>query len=189
MAVKRSLEAREALRLLVPGPVGLLSTIYRDQPNVMAASWMLPMSFDPVYLGVAIHPSRLTHEFVTKSESFALNIPPADLMSAVHMVGTRSGRESDKFAASGLTPAEATEVEAPLIAECMGHIECGLVDRHSFGDHDLFIGRVLQVHALDEAFEGVWNVEDEAGQLLHHLGGDRYAGLGRAYRVELEDGA
>lgn len=187
MAVKRSLEAREALRLLVPGPVGLISTIYRDQPNVMAASWMLPMSFDPVYVCVAVHPSRLTHEFVTKTEGFAINIPTADLMSAVHMAGTRSGREGDKFAASGLTPAEAAELEAPLVAECVAHIECGLVDRRSFGDHDLFIGSVLQVHALDEAFDGFWNVEDEAGQLLHHLGGDRYAGLGKAYRVELEE--
>ncbi|HEV2108342.1 MAG TPA: flavin reductase family protein [Thermomicrobiales bacterium] len=187
MAVKRSLDHRDALRLLVPGPVSLVSTLYRDQPNVMAASWMLPMSFDPVYVGVAIHPARLTHEFVSKTEVFVINIPTVDLMSAVQAAGTSSGREGDKFAVTGLTPAEAVEIEAPLVAECVGHIECGVIDRHSFGDHDLFVGRILQVQALDEAFGGFWNVEHDAGQLLHHLGGDRYAGLGKAYRVEMEE--
>src|SRR5687768_3013994 len=101
----------------------------------MTAGWLLPLSFDPVYVGVAIHPSRLTHEFVSKTEVFALNIPPADLMTAVHTCGMTSGREGDKFAATGLTPTDATAIEAPLVAECVAHLECGLVDRQSIGDH------------------------------------------------------
>jgi len=184
---KRRLESRDALRLLAPGPVTLLSTMYRDQPNAMTASWLLPLGFDPALIGVAIHPSRLSHEFVGKTEQFVLNIPTADLMTAVHTCGTVSGNEGDKFAAAGLTPAEATEIEAPWVADCVAHIECGVVDRQSWGDHDLFVARVLVVHALDEAFDGFWNVETDAGQLLHHLGADRYAGLGRAYRVNPEE--
>ena len=187
MGVKRILEPRDALRLIVPGPVGLVSTICRGQPNVMAASWMVPLSFDPVCIGVAIHPSRLTHEFVTRTEHLAINIPTADLITAIHVAGTVSGRERDKFVATGLTPADPVEIEAPLVAECVGHVECGVVERQRFGDHDLFIGSVLSVQALDEAFSGFWNVEDEAGQLLHHLGAERYAGLGRMYRVDLPD--
>lgn len=183
MATKRRLEPRDALRLLAPGPVALLSTLYHDQPNLMAASWHLPLGFEPTMIGVAVHPGRLSHEFVTKAESFALNIPTADLMTAVHTCGIVSGRDRDKFAAAGLTPADAAEIEAPLVAECVAHIECGLVDRISTGDHDLFVGRVLTVTALDEAFDGFWQVETDAGQLLHHLGADRYAGLGKAYRV------
>lgn len=187
MAVKRLLEPRDALRLIVPGPVGLVTTIYRDQPNVMAASWMLPVSLDPVYVGVAVHPSRLTHEFITKTELFAISIPTVDLMTAVQVAGTVSGREGDKLAATGLTLLDPRETEVPLIAECVGHIECGVVERQRFGDHDLFVGRVLSVQALDEAFDGFWKVEDDAGQLLHHLGADRYAGLRRGYRVELPE--
>ncbi len=187
MATKVILEARDALRLLVPGPVALLSTMYRDQPNVMAASWTLALSFDPTLVGVAVHPSRLSHEFVTKTEQFVLNVPTADLIGAVHLAGTTTGRSGDKFASCGLTPAEGLEIEAPLVAECVAHIECGLLDRQTLGDHDLFIGRVLRVQALDEAFGGVWNVAEDAGQTLHHLGGDRYAGLSRPYTVDPAD--
>ncbi len=136
-------------------------------------------------IGVAIQPSRLTHEFVTKSESFAINIPNVDLIAAVHLCGMTSGRETDKFATASLNPADAVEIEAPLVAECVGHIECGLTDRFSIGDHDLFVGRVLAVHADSEAFDGFWDVSADPGRLLHHLGADRYAGLGRAYRASM----
>jgi flavin reductase (DIM6/NTAB) family NADH-FMN oxidoreductase RutF len=184
MATKRRLAPRDALRLLAPGPVTLVSTMYRDQPNAMTAAWLLPLSFEPVLVGVAIHPGRLTHEFATKTEVFALNVPTADLIAAVHHCGLASGRAGDKFAAAGLTPADALEIEAPLIADCVAHLECQVEDRRAFGDHDLFVGRVLAVQALDEAFSGIWRVEDEAGHLLHHLGADRYAGLARAYRIQ-----
>lgn len=187
MAEMRDLPARDAVRLLAPGPLALVTTMYRDQPDVMTAGWLLPLSFEPTLVGVAIHPGRLTHEFITKTEVFALNIPTVDLLAAVHTCGMVSGREEDKFATTGLSPTAATKIEAPLVAECVAHIECGVVDRHSFGDHDLFVGRVLAASALDEAFDGVWLVDTEAGQLLHHLGGDRYAGLGRAYRVTPEE--
>jgi flavin reductase (DIM6/NTAB) family NADH-FMN oxidoreductase RutF len=183
MAEKQERGVRDALRLLSPGPVTLVSTMYRDQPNLMTAAWLLPLSLDPVRIGLAVHPTRLTHEFISKSEWFAINIPNVDLITAVHTCGLRSGREGDKFALTGLTPADAQEIEAPLVAECVAHIECGVAERLTLGDHDLFVGSVLAVSALDEAFDGFWDVSGDAGRLLHHLGADRYAGLGRSYRA------
>jgi len=188
MAEQSPLTPKDALRMLAPGPVTLLSTMYRDQPNVMTAGWLLSLSLEPTLIGVAVQPSRLTHEFITKTEQFALNIPTVDLLSAVHLCGMTSGRESDKFEAAGLTPAEASDIEAPLVNECVAHIECGVTDRITLGDHDLFVGRVLAVSAVEEAFNETWQVDIDAGQLLHHLGGDRYAGLSKAYRATLEAG-
>lgn len=186
MAEKMTLEDRQALRMLAPGAVALLTSMYHDQPNVMTAGWLLSVSFAPTYVGVAIQPSRLSHEFVTKTEQFALNFPNIDLLAAVHRCGMTSGRDEDKFETAELNPEEAAEIEAPLVAECVGHIECGVIDRITLGDHDLFVGRVLAVSALDEAFGETWQVETDAGQLLHHLGGDHYASLSKAYRASIE---
>jgi flavin reductase (DIM6/NTAB) family NADH-FMN oxidoreductase RutF len=186
MAEQSPLTSRDALRMLAPGPVSLVSTMYRDRPNLMTAGWHLPLSLEPTLVGVAIQPSRLTHEFITKTEQFAINIPNVDLLSAVHLCGMTSGREGDKFVAAGLNPSQASTVEAPLVAECIGHIECGLVDRLTLGDHDLFVGRVLAVSVIEEAFNQTWQVEIDAGQLLHHLGADRYASLAKSYRATLE---
>jgi flavin reductase (DIM6/NTAB) family NADH-FMN oxidoreductase RutF len=185
MTEKRLLESRDALRMLAPGPVALISSMYRDHPNLMTAAWMLPLSLHPTWVGVAIQPARLTHEYVTRSEQFAINIPNLELLSAIHLCGMRSGREGDKFEASRVTPADAQEIDAPLVAECVGHIECSVIDRITLGDHDLFVGEVRAVSAALEAFSEVWDVAVDAGKLLHHLGGDRYAGLDRMYRASL----
>ena len=189
MATKKEFEHRDALRMLAPGPVALISTMYRDHPNIMTAAWLLPLSLSPTLIGVAVQPARLTHEFMTATEQFAVNIPTIDLLSAVHLCGLRSGREGDKFVAAKVNTEDAAEIEVPLVAQCVGHIECGVFDRLTVGDHDLFVGRVLSVTGDDEAFTGLWDISTEAGQLLHHLGADRYAGLAKAYRATLPEDA
>ena len=173
--------------MLAPGPIGLITSMYRDHPNVMTAAWMLPISLEPTLVGVAVQPSRMTHEFLTKTGYFAINIPTVDLISAVHLCGMHSGRDEDKFTAANLNAEVAAEIDAPLVSECVGHIECEVFDRLTLGDHDLFVGEVLSVSANDEAFAGMWDVQTEAGQLLHHLGADQYAGLAKAYRATLPE--
>jgi flavin reductase (DIM6/NTAB) family NADH-FMN oxidoreductase RutF len=187
MATKLERDIRDANRLIEPGPVALITSRFRSADNVMTAAWMMPVSLDPPLLAVAIHPGRLTHEYVSKSEFFALNFPNADLLGQVHACGILTGREGDKFVAAGLTPVDATQLELPLVGECVAHIECGVVNRASFGDHDLFIAQPLAVVALDEAFDERWLVEGDAGRIVHHLRADYYATLSRAYQAGLDE--
>jgi flavin reductase (DIM6/NTAB) family NADH-FMN oxidoreductase RutF len=187
MGTKIYRQSRDALRMLAPGPVALVTTMYHDQPNIMTAAWMQPLSLSPLLISIAVQPSRLTYEFMTKTEVFTLNIPTVDLLSAVHLCGMVSGNEKDKFEATGLTPELGVATEAPLIAECVAHIECEVRDRVSIGDHDLFVALPLRVTADEEAFDGIWKVDVDAGRILHHLGADRYAGLGKAYQATLPE--
>ena len=39
---------------------------------------------------------------------------------------------------------------APLLPECLAHLECSLEAVHSGGDHGIFIGRVVAIHVNDE---------------------------------------
>ena len=84
---KVALELPDALRLIEPGPLALLTSRFRSADNVMAAAWLMAVSHDPPRLAVAIHPGRLTHEYVSKSEFFALNFPTAELLSQTHQCG------------------------------------------------------------------------------------------------------
>jgi flavin reductase (DIM6/NTAB) family NADH-FMN oxidoreductase RutF len=181
---KIALDLRMATRLLSPGPVSLLTTQYRGQPNVMTVAWAAPVSLAPPLVGVAIYPGRLTHEFLLKSEQFVLNVPPLEIITATHQCGILTGRDGDKFAATGLTMELATTVDPPLIAECLAHLECVVVERVRLGDHDLFVGEPQALLAEETAFNGFWQTEGEEGsQILHHLGADRYAALAKTYRA------
>ena len=177
-----------AHRLFAPGPLGFLTSRYRSTENMMTASWIMAVSRDPAMIAVAIHPDRLSHQYVSQSEFFGLSIPTADLLAAIQVAGYQSGRDIDKFDATGLTPLDPLEIEAPLVEEAVGHIESGLIARQTFGDHDLFIGEVLAVRADSEAFDGRWLVEVDAGRVLHHLGADQYATLSKPYRLDVSAG-
>lgn len=186
MAAKRELAPRLASRVLEPGPLVLVTTMHHRQHNVMTAGWLLPLGFEPARIALAIHPGRLTHEFITRSEAFGLSVPTLDLLNAVHRCGIESGRDRDKFVTAGLTPMDASQIEAPLVEECVAHLECGLVERLSFSDHDLFVGEVLAVSAVEGLFTDRWQLGD-GSELLHHIAGDLYAGLSRPYQARLEE--
>lgn len=186
MATKRILDPSQVGRLLQPGPLVLVTSMHRAQHNVMTAGWLVTLGIDPPRIGVSIHPSRLTHELISKSELFGLSIPTLDLLNAVHRCGVESGRDRDKFLAASLTPMDALEIDVPLVAECVAHVECGLAQRLTLSDHDLFIGEVLAISAVDDLFTDRWQVQ-EGSELLHHIGGDLYAGLSKAYQARIPE--
>lgn len=178
---------RDALRMIAPGPVTLLTTMHKGQPNVMTAAWVRPQSLNPTLLSVAIHPDRLTHQFVTATEQVVINIPVYTMMSTVHRAGLISGRDGDKLATLGLEAVDATLIEPPRIAGCAAYIECHVQDRIGAGDHDLFTLEIMAVAADDESFDGFWRITEDAGQLLQHLGADRYATLANAYQITVTE--
>ncbi len=181
---KVEVELTRAARLLVPGPLALLTAQYRGKKNFMPAAWVTPVSSDPPQVVVSIFPSRYTCGLVQKSGQFALNIPPRPLADKVKRAGSLSGEEIDKFLLLELTPYEGKQVSAPLIAECIGHLECGVVNTVRAGDHFLFQAEIVAASAEETAFDGeTWTLEDEALKPLHYLGGDRYAVLEKVLQI------
>ncbi len=175
---KVDVELSRAYRLIEAGPVVLLTAQYRGKKNVMPAAWVTPVSSNPPLVVVAVYPGRYTHGLIQKSGQFALNIPPRPLAEQVKKAGEVTGEELDKFLTIGLTPYEGKQVNAPLIAECIGHLECGVIDTVHVGDHTLFVAEVVGATAEEAAFNGeTWTLVDEAVKPLHHLGGNTFAML------------
>lgn len=164
-------------RLLGGSPVALLTVRWREETNIMPVAWSMPASVVPPLVAVAVHPSRYTHEMIRASEEFALNIPGPRLIDHVHYFGVVSGTDINKLEASRLPTFAARKVYPPLLEHCVGWIECGLEDSVIFGDHTLFIGRVVAVQVDDEAFDETWSLKDEDLRPLHYLGGVSYAAL------------
>lgn len=175
--MKKDVPLWQAYRLIQPGVVALITSRHLDKTNVMPASWVAPVSYDPPCIGVAVSPAHLTHDLIRRSEVFALNIPGRPLAEQVDRAGRSSGRDvDDKLAELGLTAAEADEIDVPLIEECLAHIECGLVEAVTLGDHVWFVGQVLAASAEDQAFDETWLLgEDEETRPLLHVGGTVYA--------------
>jgi flavin reductase (DIM6/NTAB) family NADH-FMN oxidoreductase RutF len=190
--MRRTIEPTDALRLLNGGPVALVTTRFRNETNVMPAIWTISLSRRPPLIGVAVNPSRHTHDMLRFAEEFALNFPGGDLLNHTHYFGAVSGENVGKLELAKLPTFRASKISAPLIEDCLAHVECSLEDALRLGDHTLFVGRVLVVQAEPEAFDETWLIEDSDYRPLHYLGADRYAVLGDRLTAELrtsEEGA
>lgn len=181
----RTLEPQDALRLLNGGPVALVTTRWRDETDVMPAVWITQLSRTPPLVGLAVNPSRHTHDMIRYSEQFALNYPARDMVNQTHYFGAVSGKDVDKLELAKLGTFRASKVDAPLIQGCVAWIECGVEDSFRFGDHTLFIGRVLVVQVEPEAFDETWTLGDPDYRPLHYLGVDQYATLGHRLTARL----
>ncbi len=173
--MRHSLPETEARRLLAGGPVLLVTTAWHGNTNVMPVAYATPLSMEPPLVGIAVHPSRHTHDMIRYSEEFAINVPGRELIHHVQYLGSVSGLEINKLELTKLPTFRARKVEAPLIEGCVGYIECGLEDALRIGDHTLFVGKVVAASAEKEAFEETWLLTDDDAKPLHYLGLNYYA--------------
>lgn len=183
--MRRPVAETDARRLLAGGPVVLVTSSWHGKSNVMPAAYVMPLSFDPPRIGLAIQPSRHSYDMIRNSEQFALNIPSRRLLHHVQYLGSVSGRDVDKLELTKLPTFKAIRVEAPLIEGCVAYIECGVEDALRVGDHVLFVGQVLAASADAEAFDGTWLLEAEAEKPLHYLGVNFYALLGEKLEARM----
>jgi len=149
-------------RPVYPSPAALITSVDKEGiANIITLGEVFNISIrKPVIVGIAIRPVTYSHGLISETREYVVNLPPARLLAAVDGCGSVSGRSGvDKFAAFGLTPLPADEVRPPLIAECPVNLECKVLDIHTIGDHDLFLGQVVAMH-VDES------VLDEDGEIM-----------------------
>ena len=177
--MKKEIPKDRATYLINHGPTVLL-TVYENNPNkktaanIIALAWQMPVSHEPKLLAVSISPLRFSHKLINEAGEFIINIPHKKLIKEVHLCGTTSGRDTDKFALAKFTPMPSPHLKTPLIKECLGHLECRLVKTIELGDHTLFLGEVIGVLVDEEYFDKYWKTDLESFSTLHHLGGDIY---------------
>jgi flavin reductase (DIM6/NTAB) family NADH-FMN oxidoreductase RutF len=131
-------------QLLEPGPVVLLTTSRKGRANVMTMSWHMMVEFEPPLVACVVSSANYSFAALRATGECVIAIPALKLAQKVVAVGNCSGRDVDKFAALGLTPAPAKKVTPPLVAECFANLECKVRDTRLVRDYNLFILEVLK---------------------------------------------
>ncbi|MGA9838417.1 MAG: flavin reductase family protein [Gemmatimonadaceae bacterium] len=156
--------------LLEPGPVVLLTTKSGRKANVMTMSWHMMIDFEPPLVGCVVSQRDYSFKALRTSRQCVINIPTVELAAAVVGCGNTSGRDEDKFADFGLTPAKASRVRPPLIEECYANLECRVVDARLVTRYNLFILEVVRA----------WHDRSVTRpKTLHHLGYGTFMVAGR----------
>ena len=148
-----------------------------DRSNIIAASFCMPVSKEPPLIACAIGKKAYSSELLESSREFIVNVPTKELQAEIYYCGYHSGHEVDKFKETGLTPKPARKVRAPIIEECVAHMECRVVQRIETGDKNLFIGEVIEAYADEMVVQGEKKIEFAAGDFPSKVYGIRSKGL------------
>ncbi|MDR1055880.1 MAG: flavin reductase family protein [Prevotellaceae bacterium] len=130
--------------------------------NTMTASWgTLGELWNKPVVVVFIRPQRYTFEFMEANDYFTLCFFDENYRDALNLLGTKSGRDSNKIEESGLTPVKTENGiafgEGRIIIECKklyadflnsdAFIDRKLVDYvYPDGDfHKMYVGEIVNV--------------------------------------------
>ena len=139
----------EPSKMLNPLPVVLVSckgTAEDAKPNMITIAWTGTINSDPPMISVSIQPRRYSHDLVRDSGEFVVNLTDEALCRKTDLCGVKSGRDTDKFALTGLRPMEAPGMKyAPAVEGTPAAISCRVRQIIPLGSHDLFLGEVVGV--------------------------------------------
>ena len=136
--------------LLAPVPCVMVSCGSVEKPNIVTVAWTGIINSQPPKTYISLRKSRFSHEIISKSREFVINLTTASLTRSADFCGVRSGRDIDKFKACSLTAEPSSELSAPMIAESPVSIECRVTDVIELGSHDMFVSDIVAVD-IDES--------------------------------------
>jgi flavin reductase (DIM6/NTAB) family NADH-FMN oxidoreductase RutF len=145
--------------IIYPTPVLVVGTYdATGKPNVMTVAWGGICCSSPPCVAIALRKATYTYGNIVQQEAFTINIPSEKHARCADYFGIVSGKKTDKFDVSGLTPVKSALVNAPYLEEFPFVLECKLIHKIEIGLHTQFIGEILDI----KAEEGVL---DEKGML------------------------
>lgn len=164
-------------RLINYGPVVLVSTQSGGKRNILPIAWVTPISHKPPILCISVSLANYSNKLIKESKEFVVNVPGKELISKVEYCGGVSGKDTDKFKESGLTPVNSKKIKAPTVDECLAHLECKVIDIVEAGDHTIFLGEVLFPSAVSHFLDKDYLVNLKKVNTLHHLGRGEFGSL------------
>ena len=145
--MQRPVSVEEAVPRKYPEAVVLVTTRGRDgRANVMAVGWVAIASGEPLMFMLGIAADAHTYALIRETRAFVVAFPSEGMGAAVLHAGSVHGHDRDKFAETGLAPAPAARVAAPLVADAVANFECELADIVTPGDCPILFGRVVAAH-------------------------------------------
>ena len=169
-----------AKTLIYPAPVLVVGTYDKaGKANVMTASWGGICCSQPPCVAVSLRKVTYSHGNILARKAFTISIPSEQHVKEVDYFGLVSGRSTDKFAATKLTPVKSKLVDAPYVKEFPLVMECKLVQVVELGLHTQFIGEVMDAKA-DESIIGNCGAIDikKLNPLVFTMDTQDYYGIG-----------
>jgi len=144
-----------AKTLAQPAPLWIVGSYDEDgRANAMAAAWGGICCSKPPCITVSLREDRHSYASILARRAFTVSVPSVRFAAQADYFGIASGKDVDKFAATGLTPVRSELVDAPYVGEFPLVLECTLLRTVELGMHIQFIGEIVDVKAEEDVLDG-----------------------------------
>lgn len=93
--------------------------------NEMTIGWgSIGTMWNKPFIEVVVRPTRFTYGYMEEYEDFTVSAFPKEYKKALSYLGTRSGRDGNKLAATNLTAIASQKVKSPSFEQSELTIEC-----------------------------------------------------------------
>ncbi len=107
----------------------------------MTANWVTQAAFEPPMIAVAVENLSQTIEMIRDAHHFALSVLHEGQRELAGRLGRASMQSPEKLKGIRTKPAPVTGT--PVLADCLGWVECRVVSALPAGDHTLVLGEIV----------------------------------------------
>ena len=162
--------------MLAPVPAVMVSCGLPDEkPNIITIAWTGIINSEPPMTYISVRKSRFSHEIISKTREFVINLTTEELAFATDWCGVKSGRDFDKFKEQTLTAVPSEKVACPSIKESPVCMECRVTDVIEFPSHDMFIAEIVSVSADEKIMDEKGALHLERAKLVAYSHGHYFS--------------
>jgi flavin reductase (DIM6/NTAB) family NADH-FMN oxidoreductase RutF len=116
----------------------------------MTAAWAGICCSKPPAVTVSLAKTTYTYSNIIATKAYTISVPSQKYAREADFFGITSGKNTNKFETTGLTPVKADTVNAPYVGEFPMVLECSVIHSLEIGRATQFIGEIMDVK-VDEA--------------------------------------
>jgi len=156
--MQKQAEYSDAIKTKYPEQVVIaIAKDKNGKANPITLGWTMIVSGAPPMMAIAVAKTHYSIEAVTHSKCFTIAFPSSDMADAALFFGSKSGRDTDKFAEFDAQHGQvhcktepAKSIDSVLLSDAVANFECTLESQIPAGDHIIFVGKLVSSHINTE---------------------------------------
>jgi flavin reductase (DIM6/NTAB) family NADH-FMN oxidoreductase RutF len=157
--MQKQTDYSEAIKTKYPEQIVIaIAKDKKGKANPVTLGWTMIASGEPPMMAIAVAATHYSVETIRHSKCFTISYPSSEMADAALFFGSKSGRDTDKFARFPCETAKAQKIDSVLLADAVANFECRLESETACGDHIIFVGKVVACHVNTTAKKRLYTI-------------------------------
>ena len=157
--MQKQVEYSDAVKTKYPEQVVIaIAKDRQGKANPVTLGWTMIASGNPPMMAIAVAQKHYSIEAITHSKCFTIAFPSSDMAEAALFFGSKSGRDTDKFAEFECETEPAKEIDSVLLTDAVANFECTIDSQVPAGDHIIFVATVVCSHINAEPKKRLYTI-------------------------------